>query len=162
MALSPKWGSNYEFLIYQDSFLSTHLCSVPLIDWLIHWFTFFTVPRVKSSSLWAKILKIFVNIDLIEVHHISKTCFCLYLSHLTIKETRVRIWYLFWNIHQGLSKNPKIMKIFVKVAERNTNNHKYRLFPISPYLSRKGQPNMLHNRICFSYNFIRSWPNWTE
>ena len=140
-----------------------HACDGPLpqVDSFIH-SSFFTVPRVKSSSLWAKILKIFVNIDLIEVHHISKNNVCIYLSHLTIKETRVRIWYLFWNIHQGLSKNPKIMKIFVKVAERNTNNHKYRLFPISPYLSRKGQPNMLHNRICFSYNFIRSWPNWTK
>jgi hypothetical protein len=31
-----------------------------------------------------------------------------------------------------------------------------------PYLSCKGQPNMLHNRICFSYNFLRSLPNWTK
>ena len=130
--------------------------------WLIHWFIFFTVPRVMWSSLQAKILKIFFNIDLMEVHHISKNNVCIYLSHLTIKETTVRIWYLFWNIHQGLSNNPKIMKIFVKVAERSTNNHKYRLFPISPYLSCKGQLNMLLNRICFSYNFIRSWPNWTK
>jgi hypothetical protein len=125
------------------------------IDSLIH-SSFFTVPKVKYSSLSAKILKIFVNIELIEVHHISKTRVCIYLSHFTIKEIMVKIWYMVLNIHQGLRKNPKIMKIFVKVAERNTNNQKYRLFPILPYLSCKGQPNMSHNRICFSYNFIRS------
>jgi hypothetical protein len=125
-------------------------------------FPFFTVPRVKYSSLWAKILKIFLNIDPIEVHHISKDHVCVYLSHLTIKEIMLRIWYMFWNIHQGLRENPKIMKKFVQVAEKNTNNQKYWLFPILPYLSCKGQPNMLHNRICFSYNFIKSQPNWTK
>jgi hypothetical protein len=68
----------------------------------------------------------------------------------------IKIWYMVSNIHQGLRKFPKIMKNFIKVTERSTNNHKYRPFPILPYLSCKGQPNMLHNRICFSYNFIRS------
>jgi hypothetical protein len=81
---------------------------------------------------------------------------CIYLSHLTIKETMVEIWYMFSNIHQGPRKDPKIMKKFVKVAERNTNNHKYRLFPILPYLSCEDELNLLYNRICFSYNFIRS------
>jgi hypothetical protein len=68
----------------------------------------------------------------------------------------VKIWYMVSNIPQGLRINPKIMKKFIKVAEMSANNHKYRLFLILPYLSCKGQPNMLHNRICFSYNLIRS------
>jgi len=119
----------------QDSFLSTQLCSVQLIHWLIDWLidsSFFTVPRMKYSSSWAKILKIFLNIDFMEAHHISKAHVCIYLSHLTIKEIMSRIWYMFWNIHQGLNKNPKIMKKMFLVAERDTNNHKYRLFPILP------------------------------
>ena len=140
-----------------------HACDGPLPQ--VHWFidsSFRTVPRVKYSSLWARIPKIFSNIDLIEGYHISKIGVCIYLSCLTIKEITVRIWYMVLNIHQVLRKNPKIMKEFVMVAGRDTNNQKYRLFPILPYLSCKGQPNMLHNRICFSYNFIRSWPNWTK
>ena len=146
MALSPK---------------STPLCSVPLIHWFID-SSFFTVPRMKYSSSWAKILKIFLNIDFMEAHHISKAHVCIYLSCLTIKEIMSRIWYMFWNIHQGLNKNPKIMKKKFLVAERDTNNHKYRLFPILPYLSCKQELNLLYNRICLSYNLIRSWPNWTK
>ena len=168
MTLLDSVRRYYESLSYEslslrkDSFLSTHLLRLKFIHSFIHWFTFITVPRVKYSSSWAKILKIFLNIDPMEVHHISKAHVCIYLSCLTIKEIMSRIWYMFWNIHQGLKKNPKIMKKFVKVAGRDTNNHKYRLFPILPYLSCKNQPNKLHNRICFSYNFIMSWPNWTK
>jgi hypothetical protein len=81
----------YESLIYQDSFLSTHLCSKNLVDWFSDSF-FFTVPRQKHSSLWAKILKIFFKIDLMEVHHISKNYVCIYLSSLPIKEIKDRIW----------------------------------------------------------------------
>ena len=64
-----------------------------------------------------------------EVHHIFKIHVCICLSYFTIKEIRVTIWYVFENICQGLRKNPKIMKKIVKVAERDTNNSKYRLFP---------------------------------
>ena len=155
------WVLDYESLIYQGSFLSTQVCSTFLIDWLIDW-CFFTTPRVKYFSVWAEILKIFTNIDLMGVHHISKIGVCLYLSPLTIKETVVRNWYMFWNIHQGLRKNTKIMKIFVKVAERIANIHKYRLFPISAYLFCKDPPTLLHKEICFSYKFVRSWPNKTK
>ena len=147
---------------YQPHFAVFHWLIHSFIHSLIHWFTFVTVPRMKYSSSWAKILKIFLNIDPMEVHHISKAHVCICLSCLTIKEIMSRIWYMFWNIHQGLKKNPKIMKKFVMVAGRDTNNHKYRLFPILLYLSRKNQPNKLNNRICFSYNFISSWPNWTK
>ena len=58
------------------------------IDWFIH-SSVWTVPRVKYSSLWAKILKMFSNIDLMEVHHISKIGVCIYLSCLTNKEIMV-------------------------------------------------------------------------
>ena len=90
-------------------------------------------------------------------NHIS-----IYLSSVTIKETMVEIWYMFSNIHQDQRKNPKIMKKNSMVAERTTNNYKYRHFPISPYLSSKGQPNLLYDRIWFSDNVFRSWPNWTK
>jgi hypothetical protein len=41
-----KTRSYYEFLIYQDSFLSTHLPSVSLIHWFIHWFIHFCSLRL--------------------------------------------------------------------------------------------------------------------
>jgi hypothetical protein len=154
-------GSYESLSLLKTRSYQPHLAALWVIHSLIH-SSFRTVPRVKYSSLWAKIPKIFSNIDLIEGYHISKIGVCIYLSCLTIKETTVRIWYMVSNIHQGLRKNPKIMKKFPKVDERSTNNHKYRLFLILPYLSCKGQPNMLHNRICFSYNFLRSLPNWTK
>jgi hypothetical protein len=86
----------------------------------------------------------------------SKNDVCIYFSSFTIKVIVVRIWYPFSNIHQGLRENPKIMKKFVRVAERDVNTQKYRLFPILPYLSSKDQPTLLHKGICFSYNFVRS------
>jgi len=99
-----------------------------LIDSFIHWFIFWTVPMEKYCSLSAKNLKIFTSIHLIQVHHISKIYVCIYLSSITIKEIVVRMCHMFSNIHHSSRKSPKIMKKFVKVAEKNTNNHKYRLF----------------------------------
>ena len=134
-----------------------HACDGPLpqVHSFIDSFIFWTVPLEKYCSLWAKNLKIFSDVVLMEAHHMSKTRVCIYLSYLTIKAIVVRIWYVFSNIHQGLRENRKIMKKIDKLAERNTNNHKYRLFPISSYLSCKGQPTLWQNRICLSYNFFR-------
>ena len=128
MALSPKFT--------QDSFFPNPSHSTlgdSLIDWFIDWLidsSFHTVARKKFFSFGAKNLKIFSNIDLMGGHHISKVGVCTYLCSLTIEEIVATIWYVFWNIHQGLGKILKIMKIFVRVAERNTNTHKYRLFLI--------------------------------
>jgi hypothetical protein len=63
-----------------------------------------------------------------EAHHISQNGVCICLSPLPNKEIVIRMCDVPENIRQGLNKNPKIMKKFVKVAERTTNSHKYRLF----------------------------------
>ena len=150
------------WFIKDRSYLPTFAAQIhSFIHSFIH-SSFGTVPMEKYCSLWAKNLKILSKVDLIEIHHMSRNRVCTYLSSLTIKVIVVRIWYMFSNIHQGPRENPKIMKIFVRVAERNVNNHKYRLFFILPYLSCKGQPTLLYKEICFSYNFFRSWPNWTK
>ena len=85
------------------------------IDWLIHSFIFLHHGKNKlllrkKSNLLAKNLKLFSNIGLIEIHHISHIHVCICLHSLTIKEKVPKksvIFQIFTRIWEGILKSWK-------------------------------------------------------